>query len=337
MPASTKRSPTQNQSAQHPEPVYLLVGPEEGEKRDFIRKTIEEYQKKSGEEAERHRFYAGQTEANEIISLLKNGSLFATYKFVTLSGIESLKQQEAKYLAEYVKNPEETATLFLVTEEYRVPKSLENAVPKQRKKIFFELFEDRKRDWLIRYFRSADIAVEEDAVEVLLELVENNTLEMKIAADRLILFFGENEIISADEVEEFIYHSKEENVFTLFAELMDRNFSSSLEILRKILLSGSSSEVQILGGLLWQFRRLLNLSLLMDRHYSREEALRETGIRGKKNQQNYVRGSNSFSTTELKRAISLIAEYDGLVRRSPGDAAPLLLDIFLYRLTHSLA
>jgi len=319
------------------EPLYLLVGPEEGEKRQFIQDSVEAYRKAAGDEPETHRFYAGQTETNEIISLLKNGSLFAAYKFVIFSGIDDLKKGELKSLAEYAKNPEESATLFLLTDEYKVPSSLEKAVPKQRKKIFFELFEDRKRDWLIRYFRSAGMGIDDDAVEVLLELVENNTLEMKIAADRLILFFGKNEFISADEVEEFIYHSKEENVFTLFAELVKRDFSGSLEILRKMLLSGNSNGVQILGGLLWQFRRLLNLSQLMDKNYSREEAFRETGIRGKRNQQNYVLGSRNYSSLELKRAVSLIVEYDGLVRQNPGDVGPLLLDMFLFRLTHRLA
>ncbi len=319
------------------EPLYLLVGPEEGEKRQFIQETIERYRKSSGEDAELHRFYAGQTDTNEIVSLLKNGSLFAAYKFVIFNGIDGLKKGEVKSLVEYAKKPESSATLFLLSEEYKVAPSLEKAVPKQRKKIFFELFEDRKRDWLIRYFRSNGIDIEEEGIEVLLELVENNTLEMKIAADRLILFFGENKTISADEVDEFIYHSKEENVFTLFAELVKRDFSGSLEIIRKILLSGNTSGVQILGGLLWQFRRLLTLSKLFDRHYSREDAFREAGIRGKRNQQNYLLGCRNYSSLELKRAVSLIAEYDGLVRRHPGDLGPLLLDIFLFKITYRLA
>ena len=321
----------------NPEPFYLLVGPEEGEKRQFIEDTVEDYRRAAGDEPEIHRFYVGQTDSNEVVSIIKNGSLFAAYKFVIFSGIESLKKGEVKTLAEYAKNPEKSATLFLVTEDYKVPSSLEKAAGKDRKKIFFELFENRKRDWLVRYFSSSGLRIDEEAIEVLLELVENNTLEMKIAADRLVLFFGEKGEISADDVEEFIYHSKEENVFTLFGRLVHRDFSGSLEVLRKILLSGSSSGVQILGGLLWQFRRLLNLSVLLDQHYSNEEAFRAVAVRGKRNQQNYLEGSRHYSTRELRRAVSLIAEYDGLVRQHPADVGPLLLDMFIFRLTHRLS
>lgn len=320
----------------NPEPLYLLVGPEEGEKREFITDTIKAYSSSAGEQPEVHRFYAGQTDAYEVISLLKNGSLFSSYKFIIFNGIEGLKKHEVQALAEYAKGPEGSATLFLLAEGYKAPPALDKAVPKQRKKIFFELFENRKREWLSGYFRKSGVDIDEEAIEVLLELVENNTQEMKIAADKLILIIGKNEHITADDVEEFIYHSKEENVFTLFDRLVKRDFPGSLEIMRKILLAGGSSGVQVLGGLLWQFRRLLHLSALFDKNYSSEEAFRETAIRGKKNQQNYIKGSSNYSTEELKRAVALIAEYDALVREHPGDVSPLLLDLFLFRITRRL-
>jgi DNA polymerase III subunit delta len=316
-----------------PEPLYLLVGPEEGEKRQFIDDTLESYRKAAGEEPELHRFYAGQTKAEEIIALIKNGSLFSSYKFVIFSGIESCTKGEVKSLVDYAKKPDETASLFLLSEEYRSAPSLDKAVTKERKKIFFELFENRKREWLFRYFDKAGVGIDEEAVEVLLELVENNTLEMKIAADRLILFFGEKGRIEAEEVEEFIYHSKEENVFTLFGRLVYRDLPGSLEVLRKILLSGGSSGVQLLGGLLWQFRRLLDLSLLLDRNYSPDEAFAVVAVRGKRNQRNYLEGSRNYRSGELERAVTLLADYDGMLRRYPSDIGPLLLDMCIYRIT----
>ncbi len=316
-----------------PEPLYLLVGPEEGEKRQFIEDTLDAYKKAAGEDPELHRFYAGQTKAEELIALIKNGSLFSSYKFVIFSGIESCTKGEGKSLVDYAKKPDESASLFLLSEEYRPIPQLDKAVTKDRKKIFFELFENRKREWLLRYFDKAGVGIDEEAIEVLLELVENNTLEMKIAADRLILFFGQKGRIGAEEVEEFIYHSKEENVFTLFGRLVHRDLSGSLEVLRKILLSGGSSGVQILGGLIWQFRRLLDLTLLLERNYSADEAFTVVAVRGKRNQQNYLEGSRNYRSGELERAVTLLADFDGMLRQYPSDVGPLLLDMCLYRIT----
>src|SRR6056297_693766 len=171
-------------------PAFLLVGPEEGEKQEFIKTIQKKFQDSRKDEIETNRFYTGQTPIGEIISLLHNGSLFAAYKFVTLLNIDELKTAESTQLSEYLAHPESTATLFLVTPEYRAPGALTKAVPKSQQKTFFELFENKKRDWLIRYFRTAELRIDDDAIELVLELVENNTLEMKNAADKLILYFG---------------------------------------------------------------------------------------------------------------------------------------------------
>lgn len=313
-----------------PAPVYLLVGPEEGEKREFIRSVRRNYEKSSGEKPETYRFYPGQTEMGEVVSILQNGSLFSSYKFVTVLQVEELKKNDLQQLSDYIKTADPSSTLFLVTHEYRAPPQLAKAVPKAQQKTFFELFEDKKREWLIRYFRGAQLSVDEDAIEMVLELVENNTLEMKNAADKLVLYFGKGTVLGADDIEEFIYHSKEENVFTLFQKIIRKDFEGSLEVLHKIMLSGQNNGVQLLGGLLWQFRRLLKLSRMLDRRFSPDEAFRQIPLRGKRNQKNYMTARSNFSTEKIEAVIALIADFDGQVRRQRGEAEKILLEFFLY-------
>lgn len=313
-----------------PAPVYLLLGPEEGEKREFIQSIQEKHAQTIPEAPELYRFYTGQTPIGDIVSLLQNGSLFSSYKFVTLFQIESLKKTEQQQLADYLSHPDPSATLFLVTSDYKVPPELNKSIPKSQRKTFFELFENKKREWLLSYFRKADISIDPDGIEMVLELVENNTLEMKIAADKLILFFRPGSVLSSDDIEEFIYHSKEENVFSLFQKLIHLDLAGSLEILHKILLSGESNGVQILGGLLWQFRRLLKLSRLLDRNFPAEEAFRSIPIRGKRNQRNYIDASRNFSTAQIEQLIATLAEYDTKVREQRGEVQRLLLEQYLY-------
>lgn len=315
-----------------PAPVYLLVGPEEGEKQEFIKSIQQGFEKSVGEKPETYRFYSGQTDMGEVVSLLQNGSLFASYKFVTVLQIEELKKADLQLLSDYIKSAESSATLFLLTHEYRAPAALSKAVPKAQQKTFFELFEDKKREWLTRYFRRAELSIDEDAIEMVLELVENNTLEMKNAADKLILYFGKGTALSADDIEEYIYHSKEENVFTLFQKITVKDFPGSLEVLHKILLSGQYSGVQLLGGLLWQFRRLLKLSRLLDRRYSPDEAFRQIPLRGKRNQRNYMTARSNFPTTRVEAIIALIADFDGRLRSLRTEAEQVSLELFLYHI-----
>jgi DNA polymerase-3 subunit delta len=305
--------------------VFLLVGPEEGEKEEFIRGI-------QREDGEIHRFYAGQTPMADVVSLLRNGSLFSSSKFVTVRNVEELKKPDIQQITDYLKNPEASSTLFLVTHEYRAPAALAKAIPGAQQKTFFELFENKKREWLLRYFREADLLIDSEAVELVLDLVENNTLEMKNAADKLILYFGPGSSLTADDIEEFIYHSKEENVFSLFQKLIRRDLTGSLEILHKILQSGQTRGVQILGGLLWQFRRLLKMSRLCDRRFSPEDALNGAEIRGKRNQSDYLEARRNFTTRQVEQIIARIAESDRKVREQSGDMERLILEMSIYRM-----
>jgi len=307
-------------------PVFLLVGPEEGEKEDFIRNI------RQGGDGEIHRFYTGQTPMGDVVSLLRNGSLFSSSKFVTLRNIEELKKPDIQQLVDYLKNPDPSTTLFLVTHEYRAPAALTKTVPKAQQKTFFELFENKKREWLLRYFREADLRIDSEAVELVLDLVENNTLEMKNAADKLILYFGPGSTLTSEDVEEFIYHSKEENVFSLFQKLTQRDLPGSLEILHKILRSGQTRGVQVLGGLLWQFRRLLKMSRLCDRRFSPEDALSGAEIRGKRNQGDYLEAHRNFTTRQVEQIIAGIAEFDRKVREQRGEMERLVLEMSIYRM-----
>lgn len=315
-----------------PASVFLLVGPEEGEKQEFIQNIKDDYLKAHKDTPESYRFYAGQPPAGDIVSILQNGSLFSSYKFVTLANIEQLKKTEVQQLSDYLKHPEKSATLFLVTHEYKAPSAFTKVVPKGQQKTFFELFENKKREWLLKYFRKAELAIDEDAVEMVLELVENNTLEMKNAADKLILYFGPGSRLTGDDIEEFIYHSKEENVFSLFQKIVQQDLPAALEILHKILLSGQSNGVQILGGLLWQFRRLLKLSRMLDRRFSPEEAMRAIPIRGKRNQQNYLQASRTFTTRQLEQIIAVIRDFDGQVRQHRAEVERLLVEFSLLKI-----
>lgn len=322
MPASGKRTPASS---------YLLLGPEEGEKGSFI-DELKKAALADDPGCEISTYYPYETELSGVVGMLRNGSLFASRRLIILRNAELIKKDDAALLADYLKNPAADATLVLVSEgmEKDIAKAVASAVPKERKKIFWELFENQKRSWLISYFRKAGMEVLPEAMELILELVENNTREMKAACDQLALYFGPGSCITEEEVDAFIFHSKEENVFTLFGKIGQRDFSGAVESLRKLILSGEGHPVQLYAGLLWQFKRLLSLSSYTDLQYSPEEACGKVGIRGKRNQAGFIQANRNYTTAELKRIIVLIARFDALVRETRTEMQTLLMELFLY-------
>ena len=96
--------------------------------------------------------------------------------------------------------------------------------------------------------------------------------------------------IGLENVEQYIYHSKEENVFTLFDRICERELTEAEEVLDKILLSREADATQLAGGLLLQFRRLAGFKRMLADNYEAAEAFPKLRIFSKKNQKTYIEG-----------------------------------------------
>lgn len=311
--------------------VYLLLGPERGSKENFITQVREQITGEAGGPPEIHTLFPFDTPINDVISLLKNGALFSPHKLVILHSAETIKkEEETALLREYCKNPSKEATLLILSDGMKIDKKIENAVPPANRKKFWEMFENRKTGWVTSFFRNNEITIRPEAVELLLDMVENNTKDLKTECERLAGFLGENATITEEDIDRYIYHSKDENIFTLFGAVAERDFPHTLDILQKILLSGEATPVGILGGLLWQFKNLLRYHQLLKNNYSSQEAFPLLNIKGKRVQQTYHTGYKNFSHEKLEQIIMLIAKYDMYVRQLPADSHGLLLSVFLY-------
>jgi DNA polymerase III subunit delta len=311
--------------------VYLLLGPENGLKDEFLDKLRKDILKRTGEPPEEHRFYPFKPEYPSLVAILRNNALFSKHRIVILSEAQEVKKKaDIDVLASYCKQPVEDATFILMSDEYRIDRRLSETVSKDSIKVFWELFENKKHAWIVDFFKKAGFSVEKEAVTLLLELVENDTRDLKRECERLILFLAGSDVVTAGKVEELIYHSKAESVFTLFEHIAGGDFPGALEVLQSLRLAGDGDPGQILGGLVWQFRRLLSMKRLVDRRHGYEDALRKANIRGKKNGRTYTEACERYSSNELENILALIASYEADFRSGMTDLQEIGLELFLY-------
>ncbi|MBN2552706.1 MAG: DNA polymerase III subunit delta [Spirochaetales bacterium] len=314
--------------------LYLLLGPEEGQKDAFVERLIAGISKRIGQAPDIHRFYSFDSDLPEVLVTLRNGTLFSPYRVVLLRNVELLSnKKDLDQLAEYAAAPAAESTLVMLSEEIgRIDKRLEKLVPKENKVIFWELFQNQKMGWILNYLKKRNVRIEPQAAEFLLEMVENNTKELRETCEKLIIFFGDGSEIGYEDVENILYHSKDENVFTLFDKISARDLEASLEVLSKLLLSGNADPVGLLAGLLFQVRRLMSLKLLVEKRYSYEEAFPRAKITGKRVQKIYAEAAHRYTLQELQAVIRLIARFDYRVRSLGAALHPDLLQLFLYYL-----
>jgi DNA polymerase-3 subunit delta len=312
--------------------VFLLLGPEEGEKFNYIRQIIKTITQNNGEKPEVLRLYSFESNIIDIVALLQNKSLFSQHTVIILNNVEAIKDpNDLRILSDYLKNPSALSTLFLLSQSVQdVHKEIASKIPEKNKVIFWELFENQKKEWLQNYFRRQKIQISHDALQFLLEMIENNTRDLKSECNKLALFFGPSSVIRGEDLEKYLYHSKEENVFTLFERIAQRDFITSIEILEKILSSGDTDPGTLLSGLLWQLRKLLSIKILLNNNYRGDEVFQRCGVRSKKSQRIYLEAHTKYSLEEVKQIIVLVSDCDRLLRTIRADLHRLLLQCFIY-------
>ena len=312
-------------------PLWLFTGPELGERNEAVealRKTVE---KKYGQ-LDSHVFYAADTSLTTVLDIIQNGALFADARFAVVRNAEAIKKKEdIQLLTQWAEQKgADGAFLVLISDEISIDKKIEALVPKDHKKIFWELFENKKQDWIRRFFSQAQIRIDSDAIAALLELVENNTESLKTACTHISLFFEPGMQLSADTIEQILAHNKEETAFTLFDALSKDNIEYALNIRQKLTLSKESSSVQLIAGLTYCFRRLADWHLAAKSGTLDDFSLKKIGFTSKKAIDQYRRASRQWNEQAVFRIISLLNTTDMQIRAAGQELATVLLDTCLY-------
>ncbi|GHU24141.1 DNA polymerase III subunit delta [Spirochaetia bacterium] len=303
---------------------YLLLGPELGEKQDEIDSI-----RKRCPGAETTTFYAGDTPVADMISALQNGALFAEKRLFFVKNADLIKKKdETDAFAGYISKPEPDTTLILISDETTISKVIEKPIPAGNKKIFWELFEERKTAWVEAFFRRQNRDITPDVAETILELVENNTESLRQECSRLLLFFDKNEKITGETVEKLLAHTREESAFSLFSRIAAGDLAKSLESLRT-LLGAKESPPAILAGLAWCFRKLRDYVLLCESGTPNDFEMRKIGLAAPKARKDYESAGRRYTFAGVNQCLALTAQYDIETRAAGGALEEILMDRYV--------
>jgi DNA polymerase III subunit delta len=313
------------------EPILIVGGPELGRRGEFIRQSLERCAREWGDKPEEHRLYAQDCDVTRLLDLLLNGSLFSAGKFVQYLGADAVKlKADVQALVAYAKNPAERTVLVLVSEGYGVDKAIEDAVPKDAKKIFWELSGAEMERWVRDYFSAQGLGAEPEAIEAVLELVENNTEALKAECSRLALFFPRGARIREEDVERYISHNRSEDAFSLFDRMAQGSFEQALDVLSAILANRDGNGVGLLAGLLWSFRRLSSLHAAMAQGKPYEAAARSLRITSRKLLAQYDAARKRWPPSRCADLVAFGVDTDVQLRALGQAHERVLLELFLY-------
>jgi DNA polymerase-3 subunit delta len=305
--------------------AYIFLGPELGKKQDAVDAV-----RKKFPGAEETTFYPGETSASEIADALLNISLFAQARIVIVKNAETIKKKDdVELLVSCIKKMEESVSLILLSDEIRLAAGLDDAVPKNNRQIFYEMFEREKNEWLMSFFKREGYIIDRDGIDTILEMVENNTDTLKRECSRLICFLSKDKPVKAEDIEKWLSHNREESAFTLFSRIASGDISKALESL-SVMSAAKESAQSLLAGLAWCFRKLDGyLSLAEKGNANNSFELKKIGLSSPKTRDDYAAAARRYNSEDVEKCLALTAEYDILLRSSVSALETLLMDRYI--------
>ena len=312
----------------NPAGAYIFLGPELGKKQDAVDAVRKKYPG-----AEESVFYAGETPVNEIADALLNISLFSPSRVVIVKNADLIKKKDdIELLVSCINNIEENTSLILLSDEIRLASGLDNAVPKDRRQIFYEMFEREKTEWVRQFFSREGINIDRECVDAILELVENNTEALKRECSRLIYFLPKDRPVKPEDVEQWLSHNREESAFTLFSRIASGDLSKALES-AAVMLAAKESAQGLLSGLAWCFRKLGDyLALLETGDANNSLELKKMGLSAPKARDDYIAASRRYKCEDVETCLALTAQYDLLLRSPAAAFENILMDRYILSL-----
>ena len=307
--------------------------------------VIKALKKKFGE-VEEHVYYLNETSIGQAISQLDNGNLFASATCVLCKNAELLKKKDEIALVEdWCKaaeaSGEDSSALIFISDEISVDSKLDKLVPAPNKKKFWEMFDNQKIPWLTDYFRKNGYSLTDDAAQMILDMVDNNTLALKNECSRFFLCLENGKTVTPEDVDSFLTHNREENAFTLFKQMIGSYETSSerleeaLEVLQGIRLSKDSSSVPLIAGLASCFRRLVLWHRLKDESgsYGPDDAtLKSNGFGSSLIQGQYRKAAKIWTKGQATAILAILSSTDMEIRSGGSATEDILLQKMLYEI-----
>ena len=330
--------------------VFILLGPEEGEKQELIKREREKI-RLSFPDVEEYIFFGGDEDGNGLSSALSQTSLFSSYRFVVLKHFENVKRTDDTWraLEEFGKDSQDDCTLIVTSTETSAtsfPKELAAKAGKENTIVFWEMKEDQKRRWIVENVRKMGFQITQDAIDEILSSVDNNTQEMKSLILSITNFLrvsdSPDSSITLETIGAYTSRTKGENGYSLFRALGEGNLEKALLCASSILLNDSREIIPALSVLSSSFRRL-EAALEMKRDRKSEDEIfrsvtfvspfsggrKNSGINFKEKDL-YRKAMRYYSLEDARAIIMLLGRYDKILKSASTEITRITLEKMIY-------
>jgi DNA polymerase III subunit delta len=258
-------------------PVYCLFGEESYLVDKETRRLIEAVVDPAFKDFNLSVYYATEAKGDEICEAALSLPMFAARRVVWIKRAESLSAAASEMLLDYLQNPSPSTCLVFQAGKLD-----------QRKKLFLELkkqavlvegkklYENQVPEFIVAEVKDRGKRISRDALELLAYLVGTNLQEVVAQVDKAILYVGERQEISADDVKAIVSDTKVDSIFEFTDAIGARQTDKALRCMHTILRE-KDAPLYVLNMIVRHFRQLWIVRSFLDRGTTNPDEIAKIG------------------------------------------------------------
>jgi len=302
--------------------TYLFLGEEDFLKEEAIEKLRSKFLSKGSKDLNYSVFYAKDKRRSirEMLDALNTSPILSERRFVVLKDADSLLADEKESVISYLHN-QKKSSLFVIESQLSVIKGkfLLEASNNAHLVYYRCLTDSGISAYLVKKSGLSGKKISNDAINVIKEALPNSLRIISSNMDNIILYIGNRNFITKQDVENVIGKSPLHTAFDLIDSIEKKNVKRALEIFSS-LKKDKRKEIELLGLLSWNARMLLRVKELLNIK-SKMDICRDLALNPRKFDQ-IVKHASKFKKTEITALLNEILKSDIDIKRS--SPAPVL-------------
>ena len=317
-----------------PARVYLLYGPEEYLREDFVA-TLKKTCLPDGEDDFSYKKITHENFSLRAFEDAVDALPFLTERtFVEVRGVDinRFNEADANKMTKYVSDLPDYCTVAFIQDSGYEPdgrKKLIKAIKKYGKDIeFTEQSQSSIVKWVRKRFAAHNKAISPQNAEFLINY-SGNLMQQLIPEIEKIAAFAQAEEISIYDIEAVASKSAETAVFELSDKIASNDFDGAAEVMGELIGRKDAEPIMLLAMIGNQMRNIYAAKVAVAERRDRSFIMEATGVRFEFLVRKLQDNAKRFTLERLERAVVLCAETDYLMKSSGVEDSELLKELLI--------
>lgn len=295
---------------------YLLIGPEEYLKSQFLEKLKKSILDKNSGAFDFEVFHAGSSKISTISDSLNTLPFGSKNRLTVIKDIDKFSAQEKNSILKYIKSPRRSTTLVLESLSGRFSDKSMQEISRYAKLIRCTgLKEGEIGSWIKGEFSARKKRISISLADLIKELVGKDMFLLKNEIEKIVSFAGDADEITEPHVEAVLGKAPYRTAFELVDLILEKRIGRILAFMESFL--SKEKPHRILNVLAWQFRSFIKIKDL-PKGLSADGISRALNIKrafaGK-----VIEQGKRFTRSELEKNLRVILEADFFIKRGVLD------------------